>query len=104
MKQNRNRMTKLITSTLVASTLATAWTIPAGAASDFYINWISRGAKNLAYCKTVFSWQTDWRGNISESSAYQVVSGINTNGGGAYKLTQTSLSMDGPLSLNTPWD
>lgn len=85
MKQNRNRMTKLITSTLVASTLATAWTIPAGATSDFYTGWISRGTKNLAYCKTVFSWQTDWRGNISKSTAYQVVSGINTNGGGAYQ-------------------
>lgn len=85
MKQKHNRMSKLTASILAVCTLATAWAVPVGAASDTYSSWISRGKKNIAYCKTVFTWQTDWRGGMSKSTAYQVVSGINTNGGGTYQ-------------------
>ena len=74
----------------VATLLTTAMiisgsTLSASAAS--HSTWISRGAKNVSYCKTTFSWSTDSRYLINSSSAWQDTSGIFAEGGGTYKIS-----------------
>ncbi|MBQ7132591.1 MAG: hypothetical protein IJO29_08455 [Oscillospiraceae bacterium] len=81
--KNNNRFCKALSVMLAMVTMISAMAIPVGATE--YETYISRGIKNVSYCKTTFTWTVNSRISITDSSAYQITSGINIDKGGTYR-------------------
>ncbi len=81
---NKSIKKVLSTITAIVTVFATMTVSPAMAANKHYENYIIRtcGVNWLQSCKTVFNWNVDSNWNLTESTAYQVVNGLNVNAGG----------------------